>query len=126
MLDPKFKSMQFVNIYVWHENATNMVAKYDQKLLHLLLEAYKLLMFIEVQEFQNFGVIVDSQICSKPLTQLYTIFKKSLRKSSINFAFIPCMQKTTNVFLTWWCIEKTQVFHLHLGYTNATHFEDLG
>ncbi len=61
MLDPKFKSMQFVNIYEGHQNATNVVVKYDQKLLHLLLEAYKLLMFVEVQEFQYFGFIVDSQ-----------------------------------------------------------------
>jgi hypothetical protein len=61
MLDPKFKSMQFVNIYVGHQNATNVVVKYDQKWLHLLLEAYELLMFLEVQEFQNFGFVVDSQ-----------------------------------------------------------------
>jgi hypothetical protein len=61
MLDPKFKSMQFVNIYEGHQNATNVVVKYDQKLLHLLFEAYKLLMFVEVQKFQDFDFIVDFQ-----------------------------------------------------------------
>jgi hypothetical protein len=49
--------MQFVKIYVGHQNVTNVVTRYDQK----LLEAYKLLMFAEVQEFQDFGFVIHSQ-----------------------------------------------------------------
>jgi hypothetical protein len=59
--------MQFVKIYVGHQNVTNVVAKYDQK----LLEPYKLLMFVEVQEFQDFGFFCSfSKNCSRPLTQM--------------------------------------------------------
>jgi hypothetical protein len=54
--------MQLVNTYAGHENATNVVVEHDQKLLlPLLLEAYKLLMFLKVEEFQDFGFAMDFQ-----------------------------------------------------------------
>jgi hypothetical protein len=42
MLDPKFKSMRLVSIYMGHDNATIIVVAYDELvLLSLLMEVYK-------------------------------------------------------------------------------------
>jgi hypothetical protein len=51
MLDPIYKSMHLVMIYVGLDNVTTLVVEYDQELLlPLLMEVYKLLMLIIVEE----------------------------------------------------------------------------
>ncbi len=52
MLDPIYKSMHLVMTYVGLDNATILVAEYDQELLlPLLMEVYKLSMLVIVEEF---------------------------------------------------------------------------
>ncbi len=44
-LDPRFKTMKLITMFMGHEYATLMVAKYDENLLlHLLMESNKFLM----------------------------------------------------------------------------------
>jgi hypothetical protein len=51
MLDPIYKYMHLVMIYVGLDNVTTLVVEYDQELLlPLLMEVYKLLMLIIVEE----------------------------------------------------------------------------
>jgi hypothetical protein len=54
MFDPRFKSMCLVTMFFSHENAIEVVAEYDEKLLlPLLMEANKLLMLDKVEEVFN-------------------------------------------------------------------------
>lgn len=58
MLDPKFKSMRLVSIYMGHENAAILAVAYDELvLLPLLMEVYKSsLPFVEKpQTFKSLG-----------------------------------------------------------------------
>ncbi len=54
MLNPRFKSMCLVCIYVGHENALVIVVAYDEQiLLPLLMEVYKSSMPL-IEKFQTF------------------------------------------------------------------------
>ncbi len=54
MFDLRFKSMQFVTTYLGHKNVV-VVVKYDEDLLFpLLTKIVKLLMFVSVEEIEDF------------------------------------------------------------------------
>ncbi len=54
MLDPRFKSICLVTMFLSRENAIVMVVEYDEKiLLPLLMVANKLLMFDRVKKASN-------------------------------------------------------------------------
>ncbi len=54
MLDPIYKSMQLDMTYVGLDDATTLVAEYDQKLLlPLLMEVYKLSMLVIVEKLMH-------------------------------------------------------------------------
>ncbi len=101
MLDPRFKNMWLVNIYVGCENVANGVIEYDQKLLLLLLDVYKLLMFVRVREFQDFGSIVDCQ-------NLFQSFDTNANfdKKLYSFQSYLVNAKVCKCALTWWCGKK--------------------
>jgi hypothetical protein len=54
MLNPKYKNMQLVSIYLRCEIVATLIVEYDKQLLFpLLLEAYKLLMPNRVQDIDK-------------------------------------------------------------------------
>jgi len=54
MLDPRFKNMCLVTMFLNHENAIVMVAEYDENLLlPLLTEVNRLLMLARIEEASN-------------------------------------------------------------------------
>jgi len=54
MLNPRFKSMRLIIVFLGRENATIIVAEYNQQLLlPLLTKTTKLLMPTNVEEIEN-------------------------------------------------------------------------
>jgi hypothetical protein len=63
--------MKLITPFLGHENATVIVAKYDQQLLlPLLIETTKLLMLTSVEEVEDYNLKVMPKIFFKPLQQM--------------------------------------------------------
>jgi hypothetical protein len=62
MLDPRFKNMRLITMFMGHENASLVVANYDEKLLlPLLMEENKFLMLNMVETTSNLHSKGDSE-----------------------------------------------------------------
>ncbi len=62
MVDPKYKFVHIVMIYVGCNNVVALVVEYDQKLLlPLLIEVYKLSMVVIAKELDAFGLWTGSE-----------------------------------------------------------------
>ncbi len=54
MLDPRFKSMKLITIFLGHENVVVIIVEYDQQLMLLLLtKTTKLLMHASVEKVED-------------------------------------------------------------------------
>jgi hypothetical protein len=79
-----------------------------------------LLMFIEVQEYQDFGFVVDSQRFFLDLWHKCRQFKKKFGEKVLFILLLSYGCKKLQMCFNMVAHRKTQVFHL--GYINATHF----
>ncbi len=62
MLDPRFKNMQLVTMYLGQENVVAFVAEYDDEIiLPLLINVCKLLVFSYGAKFENLVIQVNSK-----------------------------------------------------------------
>ncbi len=62
MLDPIYKSMRLVTIYVGHNNAIILVVEYDQELLlPLLMEVDKLAMLVIVDKLDASSLEIGNE-----------------------------------------------------------------
>ncbi len=75
MLDPKYKSMCLVTIYLGHEATTTLVADYDEQLLPLLLEAYKGLLPNSGDCLDESISLMDSQDLSQQTNTIVDTYK---------------------------------------------------
>ncbi len=94
-------------MFMGHENATLMVAKYDEKLLlSLLMEANKFLMLNKVETTSN----IHSKGDSEGLFHTSTIadaYKDIVSKELIGFWWVPINVEGCKCVLYWWCKEST-------------------
>ncbi len=101
MFDPRFKSMQLVNMFLGHENVIVVIAKHDEKiLLQLLMEVNKLLMFEKVKTTFNFHLESDSKGLFHPTSITTNIFKDIVSKEVVGFWWFPIDVKSNKCALS--------------------------
>ncbi len=82
MLDPIYKSMHLVMIYVGLNNVTTQIVEYDHELLlPLLMEVYKLSMLVIVEELDASSQGLGMKVCFAPQTKLHTLWGALLEES---------------------------------------------
>ncbi len=90
MLDPRYKSMHLLIIYLGHEVATILVANYDEQiLLPLLLEAYKGLLPNRGDCLDEFASLVDSYDLFQHINIIVDTYKDIVCRELGSFRWYP-------------------------------------
>ncbi len=103
MLDPRFKSMKLVTMFMGHENVAFEIVKYDEKLLMLLLiEGNKFLMFSKVEVIFDLHSKVNSKGLFHITSSIVETYKDIVSKELVGFQQFPLDVKGYKCALSWW------------------------
>jgi len=86
MLDPRFKSMRLVTMFMGHENVAFVIVEYDEKLLILfLMEIIKFLMFGKVEVIFDFHSKVNFESILHITSSIVETYKDIVSKELARF-----------------------------------------
>jgi hypothetical protein len=107
MLDPHFKSMQLVTMYLGQENVVALVVEYDDELLlPLVTEVAKLLMLSSGAKFENLVTQVNSKNLVFTTTMNVDFYRDLVSRELIGYCQYVVDVGNCKCALSWWRKEK--------------------
>jgi hypothetical protein len=115
VLDPRFKSMRLVTMFMGHEDVTFVIVEYDEKLLiFLLMEIIKFLMFGKVEIIFDFHSEVNFEGILHITSLIVETYKDIVSKELVGFQQFPLDVKGYKCALSWWHKEEHKFLTISL------------